>query len=366
MLLHHRNKTIIRVAECPVVTDMFPSWLRTNISYFTSKIVARILTLRYLEWLFNLSDDFHEHLQRGNPLIDLGSILLFLSNMSASAVVQNFPDMPGSFAPDELVGCWQDPFQDSCKQTEDTKEEAIAPDKVATSDFSSDSTQHATKEQGTPLGDVEWMAHDSPRILRKAPTTTSQIILDIIESSIDNVRSRCRQEILRTQEEEQGRAAEEEAARSRERHGDQPYLPIILVSEVPEQSKPPKAEESPTRSHAPDPASAPPTETPPPPPPPPPLPPPPPPPKSIASIWTILKSEKRHRPVIRRLFRRNDGDRHAESSAVGSAREALRSKLEARLVGTLDVDNADLKTRQTMEALRKIGVFKGPDPDEPV
>lgn len=168
---------------------------------------------------------------------------------------------------------------------------------------------------------VDWRKFDPPKALRKAPNVTSQIILDIVQSSIENVRRRAaderRQELLA---EEQSLLVQLEARRAKQK-GKEPYLPIIMVEDEPlpgsssaggchlptgqtttknlvTTTDPRPSDESSLRSYS---AS------------------------DLAAAPFSQKLHKSRESAIRRLFKRNT--EKGESSAEGSARESLLQRL---------------------------------------
>ncbi|KAK5987577.1 putative E3 ubiquitin-protein ligase ARI9-like protein [Cladobotryum mycophilum] len=168
------------------------------------------------------------------------------------------------------------------------------------------------------LGDVNWHQYEFPALLRKAPNVTSQILREIISSSIDNVKARIAEEDRLKQEEELRRIAEEESA-TQEGKGKQPYLPIIIREEAPIVLSP-----------LPDNSSWETIRT------------------EATSPVTVVQDkvvEKRHKFAIGRLFHRSH--EKGESSTTGSAHEALLQKLEAKLsslrLSSTDNKNQDAK-----------------------
>lgn len=191
---------------------------------------------------------------------------------------------------------------------------------------------------------VDWRKVEPPAALRKAPNVTSQILLDVVQSSIDNVRDRIRNERREEVMAEEQRVAEEQAARREEQKGKQPYLPIIMVQEETAQegntyseSWPLPAEpsslsdmplEQPRRSS-----------------------------ESLRDLAPVRRFRETMRTVqkpresaIRRLFKRSTDK--GESSAEGSAREGLLQRLmEAR--GSSEVETNDEKTDRAVARLKR-------------
>jgi hypothetical protein len=82
------------------------------------------------------------------------------------------------------------------------------------------------------LEGIEWHNYDLPAALRKTPNVTSQILRDIVSSSIENVQVQAAQEARRKREEEEQRASASTSPKPR-LNGDEPYLPIIIPEERP-------------------------------------------------------------------------------------------------------------------------------------
>ncbi|PNY26889.1 tRNA-dihydrouridine(20a/20b) synthase [NAD(P)+]-like protein, partial [Tolypocladium capitatum] len=251
----------------------------------------------------------------------------------------DWPSMPASFGPKGFVDFYDDPFA-ALEQIQDTwrSRDREAP-------WSTDKLSHLD------LGDVDWHKYGPPAMLQKAPNVTSQILLDIVAASIDNVKARIAEEDRqRLEEDEQRRAAEAEAARRpRNGKGPGPYLPIIIVpDEPPPEAAPEAADDAPvparttdgSRAEAHGSGAVPP---------------------GTSAATFAAKVEKRRKFALRRLFHRST--EKGESSSAGGAREALRQKLEAKL-DDVDISAADSNTRKTILELRKSGFFKAPDPDE--
>ncbi|KND90195.1 tRNA-dihydrouridine(20a/20b) synthase [NAD(P)+]-like protein [Tolypocladium ophioglossoides CBS 100239] len=254
------------------------------------------------------------------------------ANLSRKAT--DWPTVPRSFSPEDVIDFYDNPFA-TLEQLRDTwrSKDRDAP-------WSTD------KLSDLDLGDVDWHKYGPPAMLRKAPNVTSQILLDIVAASIDNVKARIVEEDRQRLEEERRRATEEEAVRqARNGKGPEPYLPIIIV---PDEPPPEAANDAPvpaqttngSRAEANGSGSVPP---------------------STSAAAFAAKVEKRRKFALRRLFHRSP--EKGESSSAGGAREALRQKLEAKL-DDVDISAADSNTQKTILELRKSGFFKAPDPDE--
>ncbi|KAL7922607.1 hypothetical protein ACQKWADRAFT_74281 [Trichoderma austrokoningii] len=174
---------------------------------------------------------------------------------------------------------------------------------------------------------VDWREYEPPAALRKAPTIKSQILLDIIFSSIENVRSRVEEE-KRLQKEAAEEAERRTAEERQKAKGKEPYLPIIIPTEASPSTVAPSTPSN-----------------------------------FIMSGGNGLpaKAEKRGLFRLRNIFQRSPEG--GESSAAGWSREALRHKLEIKIL-SFEAESADSKTQEAIAALRKSKIFKMVDPDE--
>lgn len=193
-------------------------------------------------------------------------------------------------------------------------------------------------ESSGDVNGVDWRKYEPPAALRKTPTIKSQILLDIIFSSIENVKSRVEEE-----ERLQKEVAEENERRTAEERqmakGKEPYLPII----IPTEDSPAESSSSNINTRR--------TVAP-----------------STASDFTMsggnglpVKAEKRRKFGLRNIFQRSPEG--GETSAAGRSREALRHKLETKIL-SFDAKSADPKTQEAIAVLRKSKLFKTVDPDE--
>ncbi|KAM0459055.1 hypothetical protein ACHAPV_004628 [Trichoderma viride] len=193
-------------------------------------------------------------------------------------------------------------------------------------------------ESSGDVNGVDWRKYEPPAALRKTPTIKSQILLDIIFSSIENVKSRVEEE-----ERLQKEVAEENERRTAEERqmakGKEPYLPII----IPTEDSPAESSSSNINTRR--------TVAP-----------------STASDFTMsggnglpAKAEKRRKFGLRNIFQRSPEG--GETSAAGRSREALRHKLETKIL-SFDAKSADPKTQEAIAVLRKSKLFKTVDPDE--
>ncbi|OTA07962.1 hypothetical protein A9Z42_0088980 [Trichoderma parareesei] len=228
-----------------------------------------------------------------------------------------------SLGPEDCLDFYQNPYTALGKLQDAGKDKDIVPP-VTTE------KPHAVDGD---MDDVDWQDYEPPTALRKTPNVTSQILLDIVFSSIENVKSRVAGEQRLRKE-----AADEAAARlaAEEKHkakGKGPYLPIIIPSEGPpaEPSKPSVKNPAPESTVS----------------------------GGQEAPTKADKIEKRRKFALRNLFQRNHPD-GGESSAAGHAREALRNKIEAQ-IQSVDPKSANPKTLEAIAALRKTKLFKTAD-----
>jgi hypothetical protein len=188
---------------------------------------------------------------------------------------------------------------------------------------------------GGDINGVDWHKYDPPTALRKTPNVTSQILLDIIFTSIDNVKARVDEEqrLKKEAAEEAERRTAEEKLKAK---GKEPYLPIVIpIEESSAESSNINTKSTATPMAVPD---------------------------FMMSGGSGLpaKEEKRRKFALRSIFHRSPEG--GESSAAGRTREVLRHKLETRIL-SFDPKSADPKTQEAIAALRKSKLFKTMDPD---
>ncbi|KAI9172024.1 tRNA-dihydrouridine(20a/20b) synthase [Paramyrothecium foliicola] len=190
------------------------------------------------------------------------------------------------------------------------------------------------------IGDVDWTEFKPPALLGKAPTVTSQILLDIVASSIDNVKARAAEEYRLKSEEEVARAREQKAAMEA-RRAEELFLPIIVREETESSPRPPKdfAEiisrnslGSSSDDHTPD----------------------------VSALAGDSNKPRRRKVGLKRLFHRTgDG---GESSVVVGTRETLRQKLRTKL-NSLEIDSSELLAQQALSIFSGAGITLTNEPD---
>ncbi|KAM0423053.1 hypothetical protein ACHAPD_001524 [Fusarium lateritium] len=129
------------------------------------------------------------------------------------------PLMPGAFGPEDYIDFYENPLEvlDNPESTWNNREPR---------------TTWSTNNLPT-LDDVDfdWRTYDPPGALRKTPNITSQVLLDILQSSVENVKARNIEEDRQRKEAEAQRHLQEiEKGKNKE-----PYLPIIIPVEKPAQ-----------------------------------------------------------------------------------------------------------------------------------
>ncbi|KAM0254808.1 hypothetical protein ACHAQJ_006407 [Trichoderma viride] len=231
--------------------------------------------------------------------------------------------MSASLGPDDCINYYENPYtalgklQDASKGKE--LESPVSKDESADGD----------------INGVDWHKYHVPTALRKIPNVTSQILLDIVFTSIENVKARIDEEqrLKKEAAEEAERRIAEEKLNGK---GREPYLPIVIpVEEICAESLNINTKSTAMPRTAPD---------------------------YMMSGGSGLpaKGEKRRKFALRSIFQRSPGG--GESSAAGRTREALRHKLETKVL-SFDPKSADPKTQEAIATLRKSKLFKTVDPD---
>jgi hypothetical protein len=127
------------------------------------------------------------------------------------------PLMRGAFGPEDYIDFYEGPFEIfNGSETSEEKQEQRG--------------SWAVKElPDLDIVDLDWHKYSPPKALRKAPNITSQVLLAVLQSSVENVSARIIEEDRQKKENEEQRKQEEnEKAKSKE-----PYLPIIIPTEPP-------------------------------------------------------------------------------------------------------------------------------------
>ncbi|KAL0938737.1 IBR domain-containing protein [Colletotrichum truncatum] len=97
---------------------------------------------------------------------------------------------------------------------------------------------NVTDASNDTTDDVDWEKYNPPAALTSAPNVTSEILLEVLQTSIDNIKARIAEDNKRRQLEEELRIREAEELASKEAEGKakEPYLPIIVLPEEAEAS----------------------------------------------------------------------------------------------------------------------------------
>ncbi|RGP75019.1 e3 ubiquitin- ligase ari9 [Fusarium longipes] len=123
--------------------------------------------------------------------------------------------MPGAFGPEDYIDFYESPLEvlqnlESAWINRETRTSWSINNSPALDDV-----------------DFDWRKYDPPSTLRKAPNITSQVLLDVLQSSIDNVKAKNIEYDRQKKEAEAQRHREEnEKGKNKE-----PYLPIIIPVE---------------------------------------------------------------------------------------------------------------------------------------
>lgn len=194
--------------------------------------------------------------------------------------------MPGSFGPEDYIDFYDNPFEtlDEIQTTWKEREPPVS--------------WSAKNLQEIDVADIDWHKYDPPAALRKTPNITSQVLLDILWTSLENVKASSLEEDRQKQEaEEQRRLTEEDKGKGKE-----PYLPIIIPTDT--SAQPDTTPLVSTIGQIGSPVT---TTTP--------------------EAITKAKANKKRLFALRRLFQRKH--EKGESSATGAALEALREQVES-------------------------------------
>lgn len=213
----------------------------------------------------------------------------------ATSTVELHTLTSASLGPDDSITLYENPYTALEKLQDASKDKEI--------------------ESSGDVNGVDWRKYEPPAALRKAPTIKSQILLDIIFSSIENVKSR-------VEEEER-------------------LLKEAVI--VPTKDSPAESSSSNINTR-----------------------------RTVASSTTsdvmlsacndlVTKAEKRRKFGLRNIFQRSPEG--GETSAAGRSREALRHKLETKIL-SFDAKSTDPKTQEAITVLRKFKLLKTVDLDE--
>lgn len=130
--------------------------------------------------------------------------------------------MPGSFNPGDYIDFHDNPFEVNYD----------LPDPWQGQDREAPWSSGNLPE--LDLEGVEWFNYGPPAVLSKAPNVTSEILQNLIQTSIETVRAAAQEEKRRREEEKtekERRTSAEQAPKPGD--GEEPYLPIIIPVEKP-------------------------------------------------------------------------------------------------------------------------------------
>jgi hypothetical protein len=125
------------------------------------------------------------------------------------------PLMPGTFGPEDYIDFYDNPLEtlEKLESAWEKREPRVS--------------WSVNNLPSLDIVDLDWHKYNPPGALRKAPNITSQVLLDILQSSLKNVKERNFEQDRQKEELEQQRKLEEtDKGKSKE-----PYLPIIIPVE---------------------------------------------------------------------------------------------------------------------------------------
>ncbi|KAF4454358.1 putative E3 ubiquitin-protein ligase ARI9 [Fusarium austroafricanum] len=123
--------------------------------------------------------------------------------------------MPGSFSPEDYIDFYENPFEslDGLEPGGEKREPRVS---------------WALKDlPDLDITDLDWHKYGPPNALKKAPNITSPILLDIIQSSLKNIKARNIEEDRQRKESEEKQVVEENG-KGKDK---EPYLPVIIPGE---------------------------------------------------------------------------------------------------------------------------------------
>lgn len=223
--------------------------------------------------------------------------------------------------PEELVDFYDDPNQATLSPAEWREPEP--------------NTSHDVLSR-VELQDVDWRQYEPPALMNKVANVTSEILLEIVNSSVENIKSRneeARQAEADQQAQEQ--TANEETRKSME--NEEPYLPIIIEQETPKMIQDVKGK---GKAIEPDDPFVVPEPT----------------------MVDPSKIASKKKFALRRLFQRSEAhhETRAESSSAGARREAMREYFEHRL-SKVNQDSSHEGAQATLAILRRNKSVKVPE-----
>lgn len=229
--------------------------------------------------------------------------------------------MSATFMPEELVDFYDDPNHTTLSPAEWREPEPDASKDVLSR---------------VELQDVDWRQYEPPASMNKVANVTSEILLEIVNSSVENIKSR-NEEARQAEADQQAQqeTANEEARKSMET--EEPYLPIIIEQEALQENEDVKGKgkgiEPDEPFVVPDP-----------------------------TMVDASKITSKKKFAIRKLFQRGEPQHEvrAESSSAGARREAMREYFEHRL-SKVNQDSSHEGAQATLAILRRNKSVKVPE-----
>lgn len=131
--------------------------------------------------------------------------------------------MPGSFDAQDYADIHDDPF------------EVLAQVQEAWRKRDPPTPWSASNLPELDVASSKWYAHEIPAALTRTPGVTDDLLLGIVQSSIDNIKALASEENERRAQEEEEEQLEKENGEAKVKRllgtDDEPYLPIIIVDE---------------------------------------------------------------------------------------------------------------------------------------
>ncbi|KAF5659699.1 e3 ubiquitin ligase ARI9 [Fusarium heterosporum] len=138
-----------------------------------------------------------------------------LTTIDTAGLSRDQPLMPGAFGPEDYID-----FYDNPRAIVEKPESTCEKRKPGVS-------WSINNLPSVDVDGLDWHKHDPPKALRKAPNITSQVLLDILQSSLENVQARnIEQDRQKEELEEQRKIEESDKGKSKE-----PYLPVIIPAD---------------------------------------------------------------------------------------------------------------------------------------
>lgn len=247
-------------------------------------------------------------------------------HMGASASIVEQPVLPGTYDLDGTIDLLDDPYEhlERIQRAWRSKnhEDPWSRDNLSEVD----------------LGNVDWRLYSPPAALADTEAVESDLLREIIASSLQNISNKNTQEVQNEKEEEAARKTAEEEAAKEAAKNKEPYLPIKIGEKREDAAEP--TNEPFSAEIKPD------CDT-----------------GSIKDNVGIIQArvEKRSKFAIKNLFQRST--EKAESSAAGAARESMRQQLESRL-SRANIESTAPAAQATIAELRRHKSVRVPETQE--